>query len=190
MSKKPAIKHELNKYGMENISYNNKLSIYQLSSDNDCKVVISCDKGDIEDIISQVKRHVDGVDHVHGVVEGTDKSYVIEGNEKDYFESRAEAILYMLDPEDEFESLTLTSKYSYTLSNKPDDVVKGSTTSRTAYKSGTLHEVIEDLTYMPYIHKLSGFIDKQKVDLYRLSLRIQEKLEMQKETRDVMEKIL
>lgn len=189
MSKKPVIKHELNKYGMENISYNNKLGIYQLSSDNDCKVVIYCDKSNIKDVEKQVWKHTDGVESVHTIVEGTDKTYVIEGNERDYFQNKGEAILTMLDPEGEFESFDLTPKYDYTLSNKPDDL-DSYHTSRTGYVADRLTQVIEDLAYMPYIHKLSGFTDKQKVDLYRLSLRIQEKLGMQKETRDVMEKIL
>lgn len=189
MSSKPVIKHELNQHGMENISYKNKLGIYQLSSDNDCKVIISCDKSDIDDIESQVKRHVDYISGVVSLVEGTDKAYVIEGDEKMYFENIAEAILYMLDPKGEFDSLDLTPRYDYTLSNRPDDLVKDSTTYRTGYKADTLHKVIEDLTYSPYIHNLSGFTDKQKVDLYRLSLRLQDKLGMQKETRDVMEGI-
>ena len=187
MSNKPIIKHELNQYGMENISYKNKLGIYRLSSDNDCKVIISCDKSDIDDIESQVKRHVDYIGDVISIVEGTDKAYVIEGDEKEYFENKAKAILHMLDPEGEFQSLDLTPKYNYTLSNRPNDLVQDSSTYRTGYKADTLHEVIKDLTYKPYIHKLSGFTDKQKVELYRLSLRLQEKLGMKKETRDVME---
>jgi len=184
---KPIIKHNLNEYDMHNISYKNDIGIYKLTTDNDCYVKVYCDKEDLDSVESYINRHVDHVDTTVYVVGGTDKAYVIEGDESNYFSSWEEALLFLLDPEEELSSLSVyESKYKITSSSRPDDINNGSNTDRTQHNCKTLQEVVGYLYYRPYIHRLEGMFTKQeKEDLYKLSIRLQEKLGKPSETREV-----
>lgn len=184
---KPKIKHTLNQYEMENVSYKNKFGIYKLSSSNDCHVKVYCDKEYLQEVESQILRHVDCVDHTSTIIDGTDQCYVVEGDEEDYHDSWSEAFLASLDPEQKLESLHMSKVYDVTLSNKVDDVVKDSSTDRTRFKCVTLKDIIKELAYKPYIHKLDDKLTAQeKSDLYKLSLLIQKKMGKEEETREVV----
>lgn len=184
---KPKIKHTLNQYGMENISYANKFGVYKLSDSNSCYVKVYCDKEDLQEVESKILRHVDYVSHTSTIIDGTDQCYVVEGDEEDYHNSWTEALLASLDPEQNLESLHMSKVYDITLSSRADDVVNGASTDRTWFKCTTLEDIIKELAYKPYIHKLDDKLTEQeKSDLYKLSLLIQKKLGKEEETREVV----
>jgi len=183
---KPKIKHELNQYGMENISWKNKFNVYKLSDSNDCYVKVYCAKEDLQEVESQVLRHVDYVSQTSIITDGTDQCYVVEGEEESYYDCWTEAFLASLDPEQNLESLHMSKVYDITLSSKADDV-KNSSTDRTWFKCKTFEDIIKELAYKPYIHKLDDKLTAQeKFDLYKLSLLIQKKLGKEEETREVV----
>lgn len=182
----PKIEHQLNEYGMENVSCNNPLGIYKLVTRNDCHVKVYCDESDLDEVASQIKRHIDDVDYIAQVVDGTDVAYVIDGNTSDYFDSKEEALLYLLDPEEGLSSLHTGSGYKVSVSGRPDDLDKYNT-DRTQYRCDSIKEIINVLNRQPYIHKLEGkFTEQEKIDLFKLSILIQQKLGKPSETRGVV----
>lgn len=184
---KPKIEHNLNQYGMHNISYKNVFDIYKLSTSNDCYVKVYCDISDLESVEADIKRHVDDVDSTHCVVGGTDQAYVIEGDVHNHFDTWEEALLFSLDPDGTLTSLHGNeNNYIITCSSRPDDINNGSNTDRTQHRCKTVSEVLQHLPSQSYIHKLEGlFTEQEKSDLLKLSLLIQQKLGKPSESRVV-----
>lgn len=178
-------KHNLEQYGYT-LKGAEGQGIKLLSNKNDCHVKVYCSEDEMDEIQSQIHRHVDGVENTQGVVDGTEEFYVIDSDNESYFESWNEALLAKLDPEHTLETLH-SVRYTVVSSSKPNDTDKGHDchTDRTQHRVGDMNSVINNLYYKPYIHRLQGFTGQEKYDLYQLSLRIQEMKGMEKETREV-----
>lgn len=190
MKQRKEIKHEYNKYGYSSITPNyisNKSGIYPMQQiEGNTYLEVYCSPNDVDEVTSQINRHVDGVESVAAKVDLHDSIFVIEGDETSVFETHNEALLNKLDPDNELSSL-VANKYVCTFSRKCDDIVKNYTTDRTQVLASTIDELITELLTRPYIHKLDDKLSKeQKEHLYELSLRIQDMKGITKETREVV----
>jgi hypothetical protein len=165
-------KHYLLGYGYK---YNRCISngLFNLLSEKggEIKVVCNVVEGYQNEVISQIRRHVDDVSYVYTEEQTGDNQYTIEGDDVNYWNTFEEALLYKVDPEGELESLD-TSPFTVTLSRKANDTVKGSDTCRTLYSCKSMQEVIGNLWHHPYIHNLAGFTEQQVLALHELSRRI------------------
>ncbi|CAH9016975.1 conserved hypothetical protein [Vibrio phage 193E37-1] len=176
------MKHNLEQYGMTPKG-SERGGIKLLSNKNDCHVKVYCEEEYFDEVEQQIKRHVDCVTDVHHFVEGTEEVYVVDTDNEEYFPNWVGALLFKLDPEQELYSLH-TSKYTVTSSSRPNDT-DSYNTDRTQHSEGSMEEVITNLYHKPYIHRLTGFTEQEKQELYQLSLRIQELKGMEKESREV-----
>lgn len=156
-----------------------------LSNKNDCYVKVFCDEDDMDDIQAQIQRHVDGVETTTPVVDGSEEFFVVDTDSEEYFYSWKDALLYKVDPEGVLSSL-YNGGYVITLSSKPDDTAQNSNTDLTQHRVNSMEGVIEGIYHQPYIHRLHGFTEQEKEDLYQLSLRIQKLKDIEPETREVV----
>lgn len=164
--------HYLIGLGYEHTNWRVLYGINQLKEKSvTVKVVSEVVDGYQNEVISQIRRHVDDVGSVYTEETG-DNQYTIEGDDVNYWDTFEDALLYKVDPDGELESLDTSSPYTVTLSRKENDTVKGSDTCRTQYSCKSMQEVIGNLWQNPYIHNLVGFTEQQVLDLHELSKRI------------------
>ncbi len=130
---------------------------------------------DIKDIISQIKRHIDGVEYVG--IDCDSCSYMVDNHE---YHHRAEAILAKLSFEDNFseESEIILcdhyNDYEIVCSRIENDINDGTIerTDRTRYYNKNTYEIIEILANQPYIHYFDSKDEKLKKAFMKLSEEI------------------
>lgn len=187
-------KHDLEKYGYVEQNTRNKHlknNGIRLLKDgkSSVKVVVETNVTSSGKVMEQILRHIDHVVCVYCDESDVDKHYTLPNNKSDIFDTIGEAVLNYVDPEGDLGSLE-DELYVITVSDKPDDTVKSSSTGRTRYAFKTMAEVLEQVFQKPFIHRLDGrFTEKQKCDLIKYSLRVQ-KMKGISEEREDLEEVL
>lgn len=176
---------QLTKMGYsENKTYSSHNGIKHFTANNDHQVVIDCHKDDVQTVINDVKRHVDGVDRVFHM-DNSDKAYTASNTGDDYYVTYEEAFMAQVDPDGELLHL-IQPMFIITLSSRPDDINNGSNTDRTYYEKSSIKDVVKEMFRQPYIAAFrEGFTAEQKEELYDLSLRIQKFRGLEPETREI-----
>jgi hypothetical protein len=130
--------------------------------------------GCIDEAISQIKRHVDGIDYVGAEYDSC--SYLVDGKE---YSRRAEAILAELKFNENFPEETLLinedCRYDYMIvcSRIENDTIRTPRTNRTRYGDQNVYEIIEILYNQPYITELpKNMSEKLKLAFIKLSEEI------------------
>ncbi len=124
------------------------------------------ERADIQGIIKEIKRHVDGIEWVGEQYDSC--SYIVDGTEYDH---KAEAILAKLLFEENFEdacNVILDSNvndYEIGCSRIENDV-SNDRTDRTRHSKKTAYEIVEILVIQPYIHYLSWNMGQKLKDAF------------------------